>query len=177
MKFQILVRYTQCWAAIPTELMLPKANIREQEPQGSGQSQIPALNPVPTLQGLAHTVHWHHHDFTQGQSAKFFGKPQHRKGKYCNSALAWMKYSRQYSNVLLKHDLNPARLGADLTVCSTQGEPDTQKGQAFLIVVYLATKSLGFGFFVWVFFNFPLELSYFIANYHYHCISEEVAYD
>lgn len=128
--------------------MLPKANTREQETQGFGQRQTPALNPVPTLQGLAHTVHWHHRDFTQGQRAKFFGKPQHRKGKYCNSYLAWMNYSRQYSNVLLERDLNTARLGADLTVCSTQGEPDTQKGQTFLIVVYLATKSLGFGFVV-----------------------------
>lgn len=92
-----------------------------------------------------------------------------------------MKYSRQYSKDLLKHDLNTARLRAELTVCSTQGEPDTHKGQTFLFVVYLATKSLGFGFvvlFFGVFFFFPpLDPSYFIANYHYHCISEEVAYD
>lgn len=124
-------------AATPTELMLPKANIREQETQGLGQSQIPALNPVP---GLAHMLHWHHHDFIQGQNARFFGNAQHREGKYCNSVLAWMKPARHYSSVLLRHGLNTARLWADLPLCSTQGEYDTQKGQTFLFVVYLATK-------------------------------------
>lgn len=41
--------------------------------------------------------------------------------------------------------LNTARLGADLTARSAQGEPATHKGQTFLFVMYLATKSLGFG--------------------------------
>lgn len=85
-----------------------------------------------------------------------------------------MKYSRQYSKVLLKSDLNTARLGADLTACSTQGEPDTQKGQTFLFVVCFATKSSGFAFVV---FFFPLDPFYFIANFHDRSISEEVAYD